>query len=208
MPLDTWTPSLTHRFAFCSQATCPTPTGEKSYSPFRSWCCVGVQKGNQAVLSHGGQAQAGCTGVRKCHLVVAEASSSQHPTYSSAWQGPGDFSRGTYLEEIPFTCTLFLHFATEDANMFVLIKSWMTCGRFRFTTLLSPAPDLKGSSLEALGAAALWTPAAGESAASSVLETLSMSPDPVCTCVTALLLQPPACLGPLVLAGEGIRSGE
>lgn len=51
----------------------------------------------------------------------------------------------------------------------------------------------------------------GRNAASSVLETLSMSPpQPLdCTRVTTLPLQPPACLlGTLVLAGEGIRSGE
>lgn len=50
----------------------------------------------------------------------------------------------------------------------------------------------------------------GRNAASSVLETLSMSPPPLdCTRVTTLPLQPPVCLlGTLVLAGEGIRSGE
>lgn len=52
----------------------------------------------------------------------------------------------------------------------------------------------------------------GRNAASSVLETLSIPPPapPLdCTRVTTLSLQPPACLiGTLVLAGEGIRSGE
>lgn len=51
--------------------------------------------------------------------------------------------------------------------------------------------------------------ATGDDAAPSVLETLKMSPAPVCTCVTAFPAQPPACLGPSAsLAGEGIRSGE
>lgn len=68
---------------------------------------------------------------------------------------------------------------------------------------------LRGSSLEAFGAAVLWTHCGpGRMQQPVFWETLSVSPASclrLCDCLSA----PDLCLlGTLVLAGEGIRSGE
>lgn len=89
--------------------------------------------------------QPGCTKAQKCHLIIVEVSfcTASHPR--PCWARPGTFSRVTYLEEIPFTCTFFA-LSYRRCERVCLDKKlddvWkiQTCN----TPVCHPAPDLKG----------------------------------------------------------------